>query len=150
MGRQPARLVDAVSARSLIDQDVESRLFTLDLGEDAADVKYLEVDLPRFSTWYFPGKRVAPELVMLHQALQATPMPSTRIHESISADDRAEIKKLIKVEVERAAKKEVGAAEKDRKSKDLTFAKNILTSFVKSLYAKRSSWASDLSGDKSS
>ena len=150
MGRTSTKLVDAVSARRLIDDNVESRLFTLDLGEDASDVKYLEVDLPRFSTWYIPGKNLAPELVMLHQALQSMPIHSTRIHESVSSEDRAEIKKMIKSEVEKALKKEANQSDKAKKEDDLTFAKNILTSFVKSLYAKRSSWISDLSGTKSS
>lgn len=130
-----------MNARDLIDREVDNRLFVLDLGEDAADVKYLEIELPRFSTWYIPGKNLAPELVMLHQAMKLKPK-TTSLTEALTKTDKDEMKKLMKKEMEDFKKQD--------KKDDLALVKNVLVSFVKSLYSKRSGWMADLSGDKSS
>lgn len=139
MAGESPELVQPVSARSLIDRAFDRQLFVLDLEED---FQYLEVEIPRFSTWYIPGKNIAPELVVLNQALKAESKVIRPLTEELTKSDLAEVKRLIKAEIEKA--------DKDRKTKDLTFVRNVLTSFVKSLYAKRSSWTNDLSGDKSS
>ena len=127
-----------MTARNLVDRAVESRLFVLDLGEDQS---YLEVEVPRLTTWYFPsGKRMAPELIALNQAL-CDKKPAA-ITETLSRSDHAELKRLIKAELEKYEKKD--------EKRDLTFARNVLVSFVKSLYTRRGNWAADLSGAKTS
>jgi hypothetical protein len=128
-------MVDAVTARSLIDSAVDRQVFVLDLGEDA---KYYEVNLPRFTTWYAPGRRgLTPELIALNQMLN----PKS-ITEALSKEDRSQVEKIVKKELEAFAKQD--------KKDDLTLVKNVLISFVKSLYAKRGAWTSDLSADKTS
>lgn len=129
-------MVDAVTARSLIDAAVDRQVFVLDLGEDA---KYYEVNLPRFTTWYSPGKRgLTPELIALSHMLK----PKAPLTEALSKEDRSQIEKIVK--------KELDAFAKQDKKDDVTLVKNVLISFVKSLYAKRSAWTSDLSADKTS
>lgn len=126
-----------MTARTLIDRAVESRLVVLDLGEDRS---YLEVDIPRLTTWYLPsGRRLAPELVALNQALTGVKTPIT---EDLTKSDKAEVKRLIRTELEKKSK--------DDAKNDLTFVKNALVSFVKSLYIRRNNWAADLSGTKAS
>jgi hypothetical protein len=129
----------AVNARELIDASVESRIVQLDLGED---FKYLEIDIPRYSTWITSTKPgVALELLALNNLMKETRKTKT-ITEALSKSDKDQVERMIRDELKAYKKTD----EKD----DLTLAKNVLISFVKALYTKRGAWTSELSGSKSS
>jgi hypothetical protein len=126
-------------AKELIDSDINGRVILLDLGED---VENLEVTIPRYTTWLLPNRRgLPPELLALNQAVQQN-LVTKPILENLSKSDKSEVKRIIKAEMEKFAKKD--------KKDDTILVRNVLISLFKTLYTKRGSWMSDLTGERAS
>jgi len=125
---------------------VDSSYVTVDLREDHS----IEgVVLPRFSTWRVNSKGIPTELIALSSMLASSSanlssdrVSAVKLSEALSSSDKEQIARIVK--------KEIKASEKKDKKDDTELVRNALISFVRTLYTKRSFWASDIQGGRSS